>query len=152
MSIVRSIFKRFEEYIKEEKCTAIDYEPIAIGADTLNFRYASGSALSNFMILSLVRNYLSYNPNAEVTFYDPIKLNGNDPKGVIPYFIKKDIESILSLCDADEQFYKSYAITSNMIKNRNNKEVFCSYRGTVIIEIEKQLLESLGLVCTKKEK
>lgn len=152
LSIVRSIFKRFEEYIKGEKCTAIDYESIAIGEDTLNFRYASGSALSNFMILSLVRNYLSYNPKAEVTFYNPIKLNGNDPKGVMPYFIKKDLESILSLCDADEHFYKSYAITSNMIKNITNKEAFCSYRGAVIIEIEQQLLESLGLVCTKKEK
>ena len=68
------------------------------------------------------------------------------------YFIKKDLESILSLCDADEHFYKSYAITSNMIKNITNKETFYSYRGAVIIEIEQQLLESLGLVCTKKEK
>ena len=103
------------------------------------------------MILSLVGNYLSYNPNAEITFYDPIKLRGNDPRGVMPYFIKKDLESILNLYDADEHFYKSYAITHNVITHITDKDVFCNYRGIAIIEIERQLLESLGL-CIKKER
>ena len=136
--LVQPLKKNCLEIVRDkgEKCTAIDYEPIEIGEDTLNFRYASGSALSNFMILTLVSNYLSYNPNVDITFYDPIKLKGNDPKGVMPYFTKKDLDSVLNLYDADEHFYKSYAITSNMIKNITNKETFYSYRGAVIIEIE----------------
>ena len=70
----------------------------------------------------------------------------------MPYFTKKDLDSILNLCNADEHFYKSYAFNSDMIKSINDKSTFYNNRGIAIKEIQQQLLESLGLICIKKEK
>ncbi|WP_291562338.1 DUF262 domain-containing protein [Bacteroides sp.] len=148
LTIVRTLLRRFERFIVGDEKTAIEYESIEIGSDSLNFRYATGSALSNFMVLSLVYKYISLNQNADIVFCDPIKMYRNDPRGVIPYFRTEDRIKVINLQSADSHFHESYAISQEMIKNVNDKECFCKLREKIILEIERELLKYVGLECS----
>lgn len=147
LTIVRTLFRRFEKFVFGESNTAIDYEEVKIGLDSLKFRYTSGSALSNLMIISIVAKYLSLNPEEQVVYCDPIKFNGDDPRGVVPYFNTDDRSKVIAMPLNDLQFQSSYAISPEMVMALRNKDIkkFCELRGEMILTLEKELLASVGL-------
>ena len=145
LTIVRTLFRRFEDFILQKSRTAIDYETIKINDNFFNFRFASGSALSNFMIISLVNRYLQYNPNKEIAYYDPIKLNGNDPRGVIPFFTLEDRQVLFNLGLVDEHFKHSYALNDSLICSFDDVEAFCKQREKVLLIIIGHLFTALKI-------
>lgn len=148
MSVVRAQARRFEEFINGDRDSAMDYKPVEL--PLLNFSFRLTSALSCLLMIALVRNFETKTGNKAVYLGEYKALGGKNPVGIIPYLSENHISSIYSLmnqgCYQDINL-ESLALNSEMMDawKYKNKDLFNQLRKTKLINIEKDMLESVGL-------
>ena len=148
MSVVRAQARRFEKFLNGESASATDYNPVKL--PLLNFNFQLTSALSCLLMIALVCNYKRCTKLSAVYLGEYKALGGKNPIGVIPYFSQNLIPSVYSLMnqkDASDVNLDSLALTAEMMDawRANNKDLFEQLRTDKLMQIEKDMLEWIGL-------
>lgn len=148
MSVVRAQSRRFEKFINGESDSAIDYQTVEL--PLLNFNFQLTSALSCLLMIALVYNFETKTGNQAVYLGEYKALGGKDPAGIIPYFSEESRSSIYSLINHggyQNINLESLALTSEMMDawRCNKKNLFKQLRTSKLINIEKDMLELVGL-------
>lgn len=148
MSVVRAQSRRFEKFINGESDSAIDYQTVEL--PLLNFNFQLTSALSCLLMIALVYNFETKTGNQAVYLGEYKALGGKDPAGIIPYFSEESRSSIYSLMNHggyQNINLESLALTSEMMDawRCNKKNLFKQLRTSKLINIEKDMLELVGL-------
>ena len=144
LTIVREIFRRFEEYIKGEKETAIDYKPIRMDKE-LNFRFSLSSARTDLLLLAQIRNYACIKKVNRLEYLGQRKLYGSNPIGVIPFFTLEDKEEIFNFENKGIRDRNSYSLNFENYQDIKEQDNFLSQRGKILLKLEKELLESVNI-------
>lgn len=147
---VRWLFRRFEQYIDEEKDTAIDYSPIEkrIGYD---FKFGIRYASTDLLLLVQVYQYAKYVSLNQLSYDGYLKYNGQSPVAYIPYFMEEDryvLNEIFvkrNISKYSDDFLRRYALSACMIGEDISLDDFVKLRTKRIVEVETELLHSLGI-------
>lgn len=148
LGVVRSIFKRFDEFLKGEKETAIDYDKIDLD-EKLNFKFSSGSAASNFITMCQVLIRRELEPDTNLSYVGEYYYNrGNKPASAFALLTsddRKDIVEILSgnrVCDNLAVYFLTDEMLTAIAKQKES--VFFHLRKQKILSEIKKKLESYG--------
>lgn len=147
MGNVRSVFKRFDEFVDGTSTTAIDYEPVKIDRK-LDFKFSSSSALSNFIVLCQVKIRRGL-ANEELDYIGEYRLKMNKPSysfALLSTEDKRNIEAVLygGIHSVDK---RAYLLTDDMLDaiRDSNLSRFGQLRKDYIIQVTMDKLQSLGL-------
>lgn len=148
LSIVRFLFRRFDEFVKGSKITAIDYEPITI-AESFDFKFKINSARANFLLLSQIYYYQKFVSLDSLKYDGYMKMKSSAPEAIILYLTNTDrytLDNILNSKIVYEDIEK-YALTSEMIEliQSNKIDEFRIKRMEYLVSIEKDFLYSMGI-------
>jgi hypothetical protein len=148
LSNVRFLFKRFDEFVKGDKDTAIDYETIYI-AESFDFKFKINSARTDFLLLSQIYHYAKFIPLDQLEYSGCMKMKNSSPESIILYLRRDDrltLDKILNNEQIDDEVEK-FALTPNMIQliRSNNIDEFRTMRTSYLIRIEKEFLNSMDL-------
>ena len=156
LSNVRSVFRRFDDYIKGRKNTAIDYEPIemkGLGEE----KFTINSAKANFMMLSIIHHAQKQVPVIMMNYMGYIRMGGKDAANYFPELMADD-KKILSNCfyfngNYSDQELDRFVLNKELLRSfiSGDKVKFVEDRNKAIVECEKELLKEQGIVI-KEEK
>lgn len=150
LSNVRALFSRFEQFVKGENETAIDYEPIEF-TDLFDFKFRLNSARANFLVLSQIYHAVKFISLDEMEYGGYMKMKSAAPEARIPYLTHSDritLDTILKNRIVYEDVnINRFALTPEMIQQiaSNNMRGFRELRAAYLVDIEKEFLNSLGL-------
>ncbi len=148
---VRSVFKRFDEFVDGTKDTAIDYESVKIDRK-LDFKFSYSSALSNFIVLCQVGIRRSME-DEELDYIGEYRLKVNKPAysfALLSTEDKGNIESILYRGTHSTNL-DAYLLTDEMLQaiRDSNLSKFGQLRKEHIIKVTIDKLQSLGIEIVK---
>ena len=156
LSNVRSVFRRFEDFIKGRKSTAIDYEPIEMkgfGDD----KFTINSAKANFMMLSIIHHAQKQVPIITMNYMGYIRMGGKDAANYFPELLPDD-KTILSNCfyfngNYSDQELDRFVLTKEMLMLfiSGQKDKFVEARNKAIVDCEKELLKEQGIVMKEEQ-
>lgn len=153
LSIVRSTFKRFGEFVRHEKSTAYDYKPIE-AINNIDSRFSLTSAKMDFLMLAEINHYLT-KCQLEVPIYTGYKKlrNETQPEFVVMYVSPTDKRDLQEAIDKrDERLLDKYLLTPSLIETlfeNNDANRFAHERKQHLIKLQKDFLNSLGLEIIK---
>ena len=149
LGIIRPVFRRFDEFLRKEKDTAIDYEQIDLDTK-LNFKFASGSAMSNFITMCQVLRRREIDSLSNLVYLGEYRYNkGNKPASSFALLTSDDrseLKDILSGNREDKEL-SAYFLTDDMLSalDRDKDSVFFHLRRQMIVKEVRGKLESYGL-------
>ena len=148
LGVVRSIFKRFDEFLKGEKETAIDYDKIDLD-EKLNFKFGSGSAASNFITMCQVLIRREIEPDANLTYVGEYYYNkGNKPASAFALLTSDDRSDIVEILNGRQECdnLAAYFLTDEMLTAlaQQKESVFFHLRKQKILSEIRKKLESYG--------
>lgn len=150
LSVVRSVFKRFEAFATHKYSTAFDYKPVEQPISNIGNRFSLSSAKNDFLILTEIWHYLRIQ-DVETPIYTGYKklLPETRPQNIVIYVSptdKRDLQAALE-SNSTTQLAK-YSLTPNMIvklKDDSSANVFEKMREDYLIKLQYEFLQSLGL-------
>lgn len=148
LSIVRSVFKRFDAFVRHEKDTAFDYKDIDPITNT-DSRFSLSSAKIDFLMLAEIWHYLEIQP-IEAPIYTGYKklCSETKPQYIIMYVSptdKRDLQNDIE--QKNDKALQKYCLTQEMLNKLSVPETrneFSKMREELLIKIQYQLLQSLG--------
>lgn len=149
LGIIRPVFRRFDEFLKGEKQTAIDYEQVDLDTK-LNFKFSSGSALSNFITMCQALKRRESDGEINLVYLGEYRYNkGTKPASSFALLTSDDrseIKDILS-GDAERHHLQAYFLTEEMLMalERGKDSVFFHLRRQMIVKAVREKLLSYGL-------
>ena len=148
LSNVRNLFRRFEEFVKGEKRTAIDYVPIEF-IENFDFRFKINTARASFLLLSQIYHYIKFVSLDKLNYDGFMKMKNPAPEAIIPYLMYEDrsiLDSIFNGKVVNENLEK-YILTSEMVEliQANKIEEFRMQRAGLLLKLEKNFLHSMGI-------
>ncbi|MCI7631324.1 MAG: DUF262 domain-containing protein [Collinsella sp.] len=149
LTIVRTQFSRFKDFIDNKIDTAIDYEDIEIDAN-LDFIFSNHSAKSDMMLLTMIKRYADVYGKCGLEYLGPRKLAGNKPGGIFVQLRHSDRDVVSELVEGkctDSDALKAFIVTSqmeNLLSMGKVNEVL-QMRTPIIIDEEIKYCKSLGL-------
>ena len=152
LSNVRSIFNAFDYYVKGERENAIDYDVIKLPT-LFKFKVSFNSALSNFMMITQIRNRLISSPeliNSTQVFYYRLF---SRPSAYFPVLDKSEKAFFKGLASSNNSLFLSdndlsaFYLTETLLRMYYNGdfEGFDNERTAYLLAGEKELLEDCGL-------
>jgi hypothetical protein len=148
LGIIRPVFRRFEEFLNGEKNTAIDYEKIDLDTK-LNFKFASGSAASNFITMCQV--LLRRESDAELNLYycgEYYYNKGNKPASAFALLTSDDRSNIKDILEGNKDCddLSIYFLSEEMLValSKQKDSVFFHLRRQRIVSEVRRKLESYG--------
>lgn len=140
LSNVRNLFRRFEEFVKGEKRTAIDYVPIEF-IENFDFRFKINTARASFLLLSQIYHYIKFVSLDKLNYDGFMKMKNPAPEAIIPYLMHEDrsiLDSIFNGKVVNENLEK-YILTSEMVEliQANKIEEFRMQRAGLLLKLEK---------------
>lgn len=148
LGIVRSIFRRFEEFLNGDKDTAIDYEKIDLDTK-LNFKFASGSAASNFITMCQVLIRRVVDAESNLYYCGEYYYNkGNKPASAFALLTSDDRSDIKDILEGNKECddLSVYFLSEEMmmaLASQKDSVFFHLRRQRIISEVRKKL-ESYG--------
>ena len=148
LGIVRSIFRRFEEFLNGDKDTAIDYEKIDLDTK-LNFKFASGSAASNFITMCQVLIRREVDAESNLYYCGEYYYNkGNKPASAFALLTSNDRSDIKDILEGNKECddLSVYFLSEEMLMalaSQKDSVFFHLRRQRIINEVRKKL-ESYG--------
>lgn len=145
---VRSVFRRFDEYLQGKATTAIDYKKIEID-NQLDFKYSVSSAQSNFISLSQVLMRRREDEHTALEYCGEYRFHGSKP-----------VNTFLLLTNIDRDMIKEYMagppyvgpldiflLDEDMLSDHiaGRESLYLHKRKRRIVELSKNLLDSLNL-------
>lgn len=144
LGIVRSIFRRFEEFLNGDKKTAIDYEQIDLDTK-LNFKFASGSAASNFITMCQVLIRRNADPESNLSYCGEYYYNkGNKPASAFALLTSDDRITIKDVLEEHGECddLSVYFLSEEMLlalSNQKESVFFHLRRQRILTEVRKKL-------------
>lgn len=148
LSNVRNLFRRFEEFVKGEKTTAIDYVPIEF-IKNFDFKFKINTARASFLLLSQIYHYIKFVSLDKLNYDGFMKMKSPAPEAIIPYLMREDryiLDSIFNGKVVNENLEK-YILTPEMVQliQANRIEEFRMQRAALLQKLESDFLHSMGI-------
>lgn len=153
MSNIRSVFRRFDEFLKGNSNTAIDYEKIEV--DTFDDdKFTINSAKANFMMLSLIHHAqkVAAIPVESMNYLGYIRVGGKESANYFPELFADDKNIITNSFffngNYSDDVLERFVLNKDMMKSffSGQKERFVEERNKAIVDCEKELLKEQGIV------
>lgn len=147
---IRNIFEQFEDFLRGKRKTAINYEEVNANL-RLDFKFTTGSALSDFIVMCLVNNIRKQNPNASLSYNGIYRYKDSKPANSFVLFdnnskaeLSKLIRGRAYLLDNDKLL-----LDCEMIEHIKNDELakFVAIRKKRIVELIGNTLKEMGIDC-----
>lgn len=145
---IRNIFDQFGEFLMGARKTAIDYEKV--NADLrLDFKFTTGSALSDFIIMCLVNDIRKKTPNISLSYNGLYRYKESKPANSFVLF-DNDSKAELSNLIRGRAYtlnYDKLLLDCDMIEHIKNNELakFVALRKKKIISLVKKTLREMGV-------
>lgn len=145
---VRPIFNRFDEFLKGEKSTAIDYEEVELDSD-FDFTYSNSSALSNLIAMCQVLKAKEL-PNKDVRYYGDFKILKKKPAYTFVMLNSDDKQKLNKLkkkADVSVKGMEHLILTQEMVDCLLRKQYsrFATLRKKAFADMISERLEKLGI-------
>lgn len=152
---IRNIAKRFEEFVKRTKKTAIDYQPFEFKSN-FDFRISLQSAKSKFLILAMLNRYKKCSGcDGPIIFEGLIKFGGSNAEN---YFVltsqsdKNELAEIFhfeNINHISESRIKKFGLRYEMIREFfEDTYIYKMMRWQMFLEIEQELWEDVCVPST----
>lgn len=145
---VRSVFRRFDEYLQGKVSTAIDYRKIDIDGQ-LDFKYSSASAQSNFIALCQILMRRKEDKDTKLEYCGVYRYQGNKPANTFLLLTPYDRDIIKEFL-AGPPFIGPmdiYLLDDDMLcdLNAGRESLYLHKRKRKIVELTKEKLKNLNL-------
>jgi uncharacterized protein with ParB-like and HNH nuclease domain len=154
LSIVREQVKRFDEFVKGKKSTAMDYKPVTL-SHCFDFRFDLRAAKADFLMLTQIHHYAQSVKLTELQYAGYTRMRDNvAPEATIPYltirdkFVLRDIKNgSLFVPEMSNEELRKYILTNEMVTLIRDMRIteFKKKRTEALVDIEKEFLESLKI-------
>ena len=148
---VRTIFRQLDKYISGEAKHAIEYEE-TIELPALDFRFSTQSALSNLLMITLVKEYYKQTPSSNVVYCGHCKLLKDSSIGIVLYLTIDDKREFTEALNNGSPLsdLKKYGLTEELFElwKNNELEKFKEQRNNLLIKAEVELLEEMDITVT----
>lgn len=148
LSNTRMIHKRLDDYINGKSPVATRYEPVE-SIDDFSFKFSMRSAISSFVMLTQIQNYIKNNPDMKDISYRGYYTLDASPLGRLPLLASSDRNLIASakLGHFNLEMASKYAFTPDIVNaiSRNNRIDFLTNRQKAFSEVERGFLYSLDI-------
>lgn len=150
---VRPIFTRFDEFLKGEKSTAIDYEEVELDTD-FEFTYSNSSALSNLIAMCQVLRAKELS-NKEIRYYGDFKFLKKKPAYTFVMLYPDDKQKLnkLKKKNGGNQVKLEHLILTDEMVNcliRKQYTRFAALRKKAFADMVTERLEKLGIKVSTK--
>lgn len=158
LSVVRSQYDDFEQFICGKSRTPTNYEPIYLKEINWNFGFSLAAALSDFIVIIQAENYRRCKPSC------PIDLVGhqcfpqtNRIMAAIPFFSVSDRSSFAEWITGKSvpttEELKSMVLTPQLLLLIQNQtfDLYCSERQKLILSLVESKLSRIGIQVVKEQ-
>lgn len=146
---VRSIFTRFDEFVRGDTLEAIDYHPIEIDS-LMDIKFSTSSAMSNFVVLCQIAKRKSLDSSENMSYIGEYKYSGDKVSGVFALLNSDDRNIINAIIRGEEieDDLTKYLLNEDIVTSMRNKDVFQvrRKRRRFIVDEIADFLHSLALV------
>lgn len=145
---IRDIFSQFDNYLNGIEPTLIKYEPVNANL-RLDFKFASGSALSNFIVMCLVGRIRKTTSTPYITYNGIYRYKGYRPANSFILFDDKSKSELVNLIKG--RYFNlnlsHFLLDDEMVKSiqEGNTNQFIALRKKAIIELIKDTFDELGI-------
>lgn len=150
---VRSVFRRFDDYLNGKSESPIEYHKIDIDS-RLDFKYSTSSAQSNFISLCQVLNRRREDPDTKLEYCGEFRFQGNKPANSFLLLTTYDRDKIKEYLEGPPFVGDTgiYLLDDEMLNHLvlGNTSMYLHLRKRMIIELSKKRLEDLGLHCLEE--
>lgn len=144
---VRTIFRQLDKFISGETDYAIEYESVDLPA--LDFRFSTQSALSNLLMITLVKKYYEQTGDSDVLYCGHYKLLKDSPVGVVLFLTQNDKKEFTELLNGNSSpiDFRKYMLSEELFDLWRNKEIekFKEKRNHILMKAELELLKEMGV-------
>ena len=150
LTAVRALYRNLDKFIQGKSEKAME-KYSAIKLPSLDFRFSTSSALSNFLMITLAKVYKNYAPkDVTLAYMGQGKILGESSAGVFLYLTvhdKKVMTQLINACDVDAVDLERHALTMDMVNllRQGDKERFRIEREKLLAKYETCLLQELGI-------
>lgn len=150
LTAVRALYRDLDKFIQGKSEKAMEkYSEIKL--PSLDFRFSTSSALSNFLMITLAKVYKNYAPkDVTLAYMGQGKILGESSAGVFLYLNVHDkqvMTQLINACDVDAVDLERHALTMDMVNllRQGDKERFRIEREKLLAKYETCLLQELGI-------
>lgn len=145
---IRDIFSQFDNYLNGTSPTLIKYERVNANL-RLDFKFASGSALSNFIVMCIVGRISKNTPTLFINYNGIYRYKGDKPANSFVLFNDKSKSELVNLLKGrcSNLDLNSYLLDDDMVKkiHEGKSNQFIALRKKAIIELIKDTFDELGI-------
>ncbi len=145
---IRDIFSQFDNYLNGTSPTLIKYERVNANL-RLDFKFASGSALSNFIVMCIVGRISKNTPTLFINYNGIYRYKGDKPANSFVLFNDKSKNELVNLLKGrcSNLDLNSYLLDDDMVKkiHEGKSNQFIALRKKAIIELIKDTFDELGI-------
>lgn len=145
---IRDIFSQFDNYLNGTSPTLIKYERVNANL-RLDFKFASGSALSNFIVMCIVGRISKNTPTLFINYNGIYRYKGDKPANSFVLFNDKSKSELVNLLKGrcSNLNLNSYLLDDDMVKkiHEGKSNQFIALRKKAIIELIKDTFDELGI-------
>lgn len=145
---IRDIFSQFDNYLNGISPTLIKYERVNANL-RLDFKFASGSALSNFIVMCIVGRISKNTPTLFINYNGIYRYKGDKPANSFVLFNDKSKSELVNLLKGrcSNLDLNSYLLDDDMVKkiHEGKSNQFIALRKKAIIELIKDTFDELGI-------
>lgn len=122
----------------------------------MHFRFSTGSALSNFLMITLAKVYKDNDPSdGNIEYMGQGKILAESSASVLLYLTAHDKQVMAQLLnggDIDTADLRRHALTTDMVNQlrQGNKNRFRAEREKLLTKLETELLEETGIKIEKE--
>ncbi len=147
LSTLRLIFNRFDEFAEGRKLLACD-EYQEVPTPQLGFSFSTGTAKSDFLLVSMIRHRLRNESPQGMSFLGNYTFVTNTPAGVMPIVDKGDYRMLHDSLHNNITFdYWPYCLNEELVRLLRDKKYdrFISIRADLLCQIEISFLHDYGI-------
>lgn len=151
---IRNIFEQFEDFLRGKRSSAINYEQVNANL-RLDFKFSTGSALSDFIIMCLVNSIRKHDSGASLSYNGIYRYKDSKPANSFVLFdnsIRAELSKLIRgraySLDNDQLL-----LDCEMIEHIKNDELakFVAIRKKKIIELISSTLKEMGIDCKNQD-
>lgn len=151
---IRNIFDQFEDFLSGKLKTAINYEEVNANV-RLDFKFTTGSALSDFIIMCLVNSIRKHNPSVSLFYNGIYRYKESKPANSFVLFDNSSKTGLSNLIRGREYSLDNdkLLLDCEMIEHIKNDELakFVALRKKRIVELVGSTLKEMGIPCKNQE-
>lgn len=151
---IRNIFEQFEDFLRGKRKTAINYEEVNANL-RLDFKFTTGSALSDFIVMCLVNNIRKQDPDSCLSYNGIYRYKDSKPANSFVLFDNNSKAELSKLIRGREYSLDNdkLLLDCEMIEHIKNDELakFVAIRKKRIVELISCTLKEMDIPCKNNQ-